>query len=126
MVATRKKKAIEGHLGSRRAFLGGLIALLLALWLPDRPAVAQRRARRGPATLDGRIERIDARSWTLFVRRGEHVRQARLTHQTLILAGGRPASRADLRPGQRVRVRFALSRRGRVRSEVVQVEIRPS
>lgn len=98
----------------RRRFL-----LTAALALGLAPTVA-----RAQDAIEGTLESVDTARGTLTVRHGDRSRTGRFSAETRITIDGMPGEIRDLRPGQRVTVRFAVTRGGSARDVIVAVEAR--
>ncbi|MDQ3031799.1 MAG: hypothetical protein M3Y87_05230 [Myxococcota bacterium] len=72
----------------------------------------------------GTIEQVDTARSSLVVRTSAgDTRTAQITPLTRVTIDGMPGEVSDLRPGQRVEVRFAVTRSGAARPELVRIDV---
>jgi hypothetical protein len=98
----------------RRPFLA---AIALPVLFAVAPASAQELAA-------GTLEQVNVAESTVVVRTdASATRSGRITPQTQVSIDGIPGDVRDLRPGQRVELRFAVTRAGAARPELVRIDV---
>lgn len=73
----------------------------------------------------GTVEQVDTAQSIVVVRTAAGATRAgRITPQTQVTVDGMPGDVRDLRPGQQVELRFAVTRGGAARPDLVRIDVR--
>jgi uncharacterized protein (DUF2141 family) len=74
----------------------------------------------------GTLEQVDTGRGAVVIRTEAGPRTGRISAETRVTVHGMPGDARDLRPGQTVVARFAMTRGGQARDQIVQLDVVPA